>query len=108
MYHRVGQKIMGIAAALTTVGIIISFLLGLVFMFVFAFAEKPALGFVLFIATIALGTLLSWLSSVLLYGFGRLVDNSDRLVSMVDDMQKESTTAETIGDALKKIWREQQ
>ena len=74
MFDNIGGKIKGVAAAVTWIGIIFSCITGLVMLC----EEKTALaGFLIMI----FGSLGSWLSSLTLYGFGQLIENSDILVA---------------------------
>ena len=68
MYEQIGEKIKGLASTLATIGIIISIFGGIVLMM--TSDDAPILG--IFVA--AIGALLSWVSSWLLYGFGELID----------------------------------
>ncbi len=47
-----------------------------------------AYGIVTGLLTIVIGSLMSWLGSFMTYGFGQLVDNSDKLVTHMEN-QKE-------------------
>ena len=77
MFENVGAKIMGVAKVICWVGIIISVIMGLIMM---------AAGGVLYgILTIAVGSIMSWLGSLTTYGFGRLIENTDILVELLEN-----------------------
>ena len=75
MFNNVGGKIKAVAATITWIGIGISVLLGLITML--ASSRMLLTG----ILTILIGSLVSWVSSLTLYGFGQLIENSDILVA---------------------------
>ena len=74
LYNNVGGKIKGLVSFFTWLGIIASIIAGIVIMFI---DEQMILVGVL---VILLGSLGSWLSGLLLYGYGQLIENSDKLV----------------------------
>lgn len=76
MFDNIGQKIMTLAKVFCWIGIIISVLCGLVIMF----AARYGSGFIPGVFTAAIGSLASWISSLALYGFGQLIDNTDSIV----------------------------
>lgn len=77
MFDNVGGKIKVVAQFVTFIGIAASIVL---FFIMTSSGEAAiiALGFVVLI----FGSVSSWLSSLVLYGFGELVDNSDKLLKM--------------------------
>ena len=68
MFANVGGKIKAVAQVLTWIGIIGSVIGGLSMM---------NANFIIGILTAVVGSLLSWVGSLALYGFGELVENSD-------------------------------
>ena len=68
MFENIGEKIKDFATAIAIIGIGVCFIVGIVMMTHQLFFE----GFLL--ATI--GSLISWLSSFILYGFGELIDKT--------------------------------
>ncbi|MBQ2914119.1 MAG: zinc-ribbon domain-containing protein [Clostridia bacterium] len=68
MFDNIGGKIKGFASFLTWVGIIVSVIVGIIYIS----NDNVGIG----ILIIAIGSLSSWLSSWLLYGFGELIENS--------------------------------
>lgn len=74
MFRNIGAKIKGIAQFITWIGIIPTIVL---FCILASSGEGRfvAIGFVILI----IGVIISWLSSILLYAFGHLVENSDTI-----------------------------
>lgn len=77
MFSNIGTKIKGLATVVTWLGIIASLCIGSSWM-----KLEEDMAMVIGIIIIVAGSLLSWLMSFVLYGFGQLVDNSDKLVMM--------------------------
>lgn len=75
MFTNIGSKIKTLAQAITLVGVVISIITGIGMV---AIDDDLILTGII---TAALGAFLSWISSFVLYGFGQLVENSDKLVS---------------------------
>ena len=75
MFENVGEKIKTVAKVVCWIGIIISAVYGLI-----SFAEN---GHIMSLIIWALGALLSWIGSFVMYGFGQLVVNSDIIVDNV-------------------------
>lgn len=73
MFNNIGKKLMGVASVFTTLGIIASIIIGIIFLA----EEEVLIGLII----IALGSFVSWLSSLALYGFGQLIDNTSVLVA---------------------------
>ena len=77
MYKNVGRKIKTLASVLTWIGIVASVIAAIV---CFVAASKTTYGSGMYIAygiaVLVIGCLASWLSNLVLYGFGELVDNS--------------------------------
>ncbi len=77
MFDNIGGKIKGVAQFIAWVGIILTVILFFI-LTISGEEELIALSFVILIV----GCLGSWLSSLTLYGFGQLVENSDSLVKI--------------------------
>lgn len=71
VFHNIGKKMKGLAELVAVFGIILSVFFGLVVMG--EISTWIGLGI-----TVA-GSLLSWISSFLLYGFGELVDKTSEI-----------------------------
>ncbi|MBE7024712.1 MAG: hypothetical protein E7408_01485 [Ruminococcaceae bacterium] len=76
MFDNIGGKIKAMSQIITWVGIIVSVVFGIVLMSI----DED----MIFIGLMAMifGSLFSWVSSFILYGFGQLVENSDILVKL--------------------------
>ncbi len=72
MFDNIGGKLKSVARIITVSGIIVSIVAGILTL------RYNGLGIVIAL----LGSLVSWASSIALYGFGQLVENSDRMVAM--------------------------
>lgn len=83
MFDNIGGKIKVTAQIVCWVGIIISVILGLI-----SFENGG-------IIVIILGSLLSWVGSFALYGFGQLIENTDILVELKKNENK-SGSEETV------------
>ncbi len=75
MFSNIGGKIKGLALAVTVLGIVGSSLAGIGSM-----AINPVVG----IITIVIGAVASWLGSLVLYGMGQLIENSDEIVEYLE------------------------
>jgi len=74
MFKNIGGKIKKISEIVTWIGIIVSVILGIIIML-------PGDIMVLVgLIVIALGCFSSWVGSLLLYGYGQLIENSDKLL----------------------------
>lgn len=74
MYNNIGRKIKALAKVLAWIGIAVSVISGLGM--IIASSRSGGAMALLGILTMALGSLVSWVSSFVLYGFGELVENS--------------------------------
>ena len=83
MFKNIGAKIKKIAEIYTILGIVVSVIWGITTMAI------SGIGGLL---VIVIGCLASWIGSFLLYGFGQLVENSDKLVKALSEKNKESDT----------------
>ena len=101
MFTNIGGKIKGLAVFLCWAGIIVSILVGFI-----QLAKGSSLGkyggtmVVSGLLTAVIGSLLSWIGSFLLYGFGQLVENSDELVRRMN--VEEPTPSSVSGKGM--IW----
>lgn len=73
MFKNIGKKIKLLAQIVTWIQIVIYFVLAMALL-----DDMPLLG----LAILIIGIGLAWLSSFLLYGFGQLIDNTDKLVKL--------------------------
>lgn len=79
-FHNIGGKIKVLASVCTVIGIILSILLGV---FLIGYSETPVYGILVFFV----GPLLSWVSSFFIYGFGQLIENSDKLLELAQKQE---------------------
>lgn len=77
LFSNIGHKIKNLAKVITWVGIIFSVLFGLI--------TLAAGGIIIMIV----GPLISWISSFTLYGFGQLIENSDKIVELLKSSKNE-------------------
>ena len=83
MFDNIGKKIKGLASFITTVGIFVS----VVTMLGLLSVSRAGIAILIGIA----GSLISWLSSFLLYGYGELIDKTcsiDKSLSTIDKQLK--------------------
>lgn len=78
MYDNIGSKIKTVAKVVGFAGIVISILTGLLFLLV-AFSEEKFSYFGIGILVAILGSIISWASTIALYGFGQIVENTDTI-----------------------------
>lgn len=73
MFENIGGKIKKLAIVLTVIGIIASFVVGILMAVAASNLHQSQLGGIL---VIILGSILSWISSFVLYGFGQLIEST--------------------------------
>ena len=86
MFKNIGKKIKTLALVICWVQIAVNVIGGIAAMVAIGRVVNPAAGFFLGLLIIALGVLIAWIGSFLLYGFGQLVDNSDRMTLYLSRM----------------------
>lgn len=77
MFTNIGKKIQLLAKIVCWVGIVVSILVGLVFIFYYTNAQSIAVG----ILTIIFGSLASWLGCFMTMGFGKMVEASEKFLT---------------------------
>lgn len=87
MFENVGKKIMDYVTVITVIGFVGSVILGL-----FLMTSIPGAGAVPGLIVMVVGCLLSWINGVILYGFGRLIYNSEQL----NELQRMKKTMEAL------------
>ena len=87
MFNNIGGKIKGLAKFMCWLGIILSVIIGIVLIIgatnrngYYRYTDTTTI--IYGIIVIVMGSLLSWIGSFVLYGFGELVDNSSKLVEL--------------------------
>ena len=76
MFDNIGGKIKGVARVFCWIGIIASLLIGLIMMVTGFNTPRGDMMVVIGLAVMIVGSLLSWVGSLVTYGFGELVQNS--------------------------------
>lgn len=79
MFDNIGSKIKTLATVIAWTGIIASLLTGFVLM-----AEDAGAAFIGLLIMV-IGSLMSWVGSFMTYGFGHLIENTDKLVAKQKD-----------------------
>ena len=79
LFSNIGEKIKSFVMAFFVIQVVLYGISGLVMLIGFA-KTNGFLAFLMFIATLAVGFLVAYISSLFLYGFGELVSNSQKLV----------------------------
>lgn len=79
MFDNIGGKIKKVAEVVCWMGIIVCCVVGVAFLSLGANGDNGVQA-IIGVAIGVVGSLLSWVSSFVLYGFGQLVENSDVLV----------------------------
>ena len=90
MFNHIGRKIKGLAKFICWVGILLSILMGVIVILggdvselsdtVEGAEQLAGMGWVGGVLIIIIGSLASWIGSFFAYGFGQLIENTDRLV----------------------------
>ncbi len=91
MFNNIGGKIKGLARFICWIGIILSILIGVIMILggdvdvsgiegAEAAASLQSMGWVGGVLFIIIGCLASWIGSFFTYGFGQLIENTDKLV----------------------------
>ncbi len=91
MYEEIGGKIKIVAKIIGFLGIGISAIAGSYIMFLSIF-EKGLTYFGIGMFVFLAGSLISWASTITLYGFGQLIENTDILVQQCNDRKSKETS----------------
>lgn len=83
MFKNIGRKIKMLAKVICWAGIVLSILMGIALAITLTFTNQDLLilAIVSGVLYAALGALISWIGTFVLYGLGQLVDNTDNLVA---------------------------
>ena len=83
MFKNIGRKIKMLAKVICWAGIVLSIFAGIALAITLTFTNQDLLilAIVLGVLYAALGALISWIGTFVLYGLGQLVDNTDKLVA---------------------------
>lgn len=87
MFNNIGGKIKGLAKFICWLGIIVSVLVGIILIIgatnrngYYSYTDTNMV--ITGVIVIVMGSILSWIGSFVLYGFGELVENSSKLVEL--------------------------
>lgn len=88
MYNNIGNKIKGLAIAAALIGTLVSVIVGLLYLSngirLSEYSEEAGVAMVMTgFGVMLIGGLLSWLSTLTLYGFGHLIENTDRILERI-------------------------
>lgn len=99
MFENVGRKLMSLAQISAWIGIIGSWIWGFVTWVNIAdsYHSKPGMGLLMFLLIAGVGSLSSWLSSLVVYGIGEVVDNTERILGYQMYPEQEDTKYIGIG-----------
>ena len=86
-FKNIGKKIKILATVIAIIGSLVSIILGIILICKTVYIDG--------ILWITIGPIVSWISCFVLYGFGQLVDNSDKLVENKIANNNENTTTMT-------------
>ena len=79
MFDNIGSKIKGVATTVTVILIVLSLIWGGVTWKGLADIHQGTTGFVMFLVIGGLGSLAAWLGSLVLYGFGQLIEDTSAI-----------------------------
>lgn len=99
VFENIGGKIKTVALWFATIGISISIIAGF-FMIIIALINYADVLCILGIVTLSCGSLLSWITSLFIYGYGQLIENTDKLVESQDKNSKTRTNTGKLADTL--------
>ena len=94
MFDNIGGKIKGLAKVLTWIGIIGSIAAGAAMVDV----VDEDIVVIVMLGTIIGGSLVSWVGSFLLYGFGQLIENTDILVRQGARKMSSASSGASVSD----------
>lgn len=86
MFDHIGKKIMTLSGIISAIGIVLSIILG--FILIVAFPDLAVMGLLI----MASGIFISWISSWMLYGYGRLIENSEIIAQACHQNKQNNTT----------------
>lgn len=85
MFNNVGGKIKGVISVVSGIMMLISIIIGIAVFIIARWELGGFWAFVVGVAVAGIGILISWLSNLVGYAFGQLVENSDRIREMLED-----------------------
>lgn len=109
MFNNIGKKIKKVAELVTTIGIIIFVIIGIAIMAVGLYgaienddASSGVVYVLVGISVAVIGSLISWLMSFILYGYGELIDETSRIAKHFCGENSKEDKAEAIFDVFGK------
>ena len=100
MFKDIGYKIETVASVVCAIGIIISLMAGFVLV---VEHNQMLIGLIIALG----GILVSWLSTILIYGFGTLVRTNEEMKNKIDNLTEIAAQQQRMLSLLVKITREQ-
>ena len=97
MYKNIGKKIENVAIGWFILTSLSSILLAL--FICDSFTAHFAIQTLLFIIIVSLGIFISWVISLFIYGFGRLIENSDTMVAIHTDSFEDASEFENTSES---------
>lgn len=100
MFDDIGKKIKGLSNVLFWVGTVASTILGIAVMgFLSSRLRGSEQGIAIFVGIllIAVAIFISWISSILLYGYGELIDSNQRILHEMGTLGKKVEKLEHVG-----------
>ena len=101
MFENIGGKIKVLAQVVCWIGIVVSVIYGIKIIQTEYATEMKALGF----AVAVLGSVLSWIGSFLLYGFGELIEKVTVIAEKMDP-KKEGTANDVVSSMMATMMEE--
>ena len=95
MYSDSGKKVMNLATILATLVVIVSVIEGIVVWVTMGRVRQGGLGFVIFLVVVALGAAIAYVSYLMMYAFGELVDNSSQILRVLSEKSNASAESNT-------------
>ena len=104
MFNNIGSNLKSAATIICWVEIIASFIAA-IFLMILDEGIFPFLGLLL----LFIGPFTAWVNSLIIYGLGQLVDNSDKLVAQHDKDSIETNLTETVYKKMQELdkWKQQ-
>ena len=97
MFENIGRKIKALAKVICWIGIIASVVVGVIIIYdwsVQSYRYRDSAELITGIVVIILGSLLSWVGSFVLYGFGELVENSTFIAETMEENKQRNHSGE--------------
>ena len=86
MYENIGGKLKGLAKVICIIGMVLSCISGLLVIVGTADSYMAAEGVLYGLLTAGLGSLISWLSNMAIYGFGHLIEKQEETADAAEEI----------------------